>query len=493
MQLSPVRDAASLDPNAPRIPVSGFRIVGNQAIPTSALQELIDPHAGKPYNLFELYKIARIITDHYQSRGYPVARAVIPAQKVESGEVTIEVIEGKVDQILFRGNERYSAEFLARWAEPLVGRQVQLSPLEQRLLKINDLPGMEARAVLTPGEEYGTTTVDVTVEEDPVDGQVSINNYGRREVGEHRIDASLNVNNPLGIGDQLGFRASYSQGGLVKMAGINYSVPLNIQGTRLAVNYTAVDYGIGGDLGALDINGKSTLGGISLVHPFLRSPTENLFGTFNIRSFSGEQLTSDIPISENSIVVMEAGVAWNRIDDNANISTAGLRFSTNFRSSRHGERNDAQKLKIDGEASRLQRLTTHWDLKLITSVQWSPDTLADAEKFSLGGPTSVRGYPAADVRGDRGVFAGIELRYRTAFAGIPGYLSAFADGGYTSRINPGPGTAHSNSVGSTGLGMTLFMTPTLSAELAAAVPLSDLEPSDPRDDYRVWFNLTKNF
>lgn len=486
-------DKLALDPNAPGSPVSGFRIVGNHAIDSTLLQGLVAAEAGKTLNLFQLYKVARIISDHYHSKGFPVARAVIPAQKIEGGVVTIEVIEGKVDKVVFRGNDSYSDEFLARWSEPLVGQQVQVTPLEERMLKIGDLPGLDARAVLTPGDEYGTTTVDVGVEENRVDGQVSVNNYGRREVGTHRIDASVNVNNPFGIGDQLGFRGSYSQGGLVKMAGINYSLPLNIEGTRLALNYTAVDYGIGGDLAALDINGKTTLGGISVMHPFLRSQNENLFGTFSVRSFSGEQLTSDIPISKNSIRVMEAGLAWNRIDDRANITTAGLRVSSNFRDSRGGARTDAQKFKIDGEASHLQRLTKTWDLKLSASAQWSPDTLADAEQFSLGGPTSVRGYPAADVRGDRGAFASMEVRYRTALASMPSFVSVFADGGYTSRVNPGPGTPHSNSLGSAGVGLTVFPTKTMIAEVAAAIPTGKLDPSDPRKNGRIWFNLTKTF
>jgi hemolysin activation/secretion protein len=486
-------DAQSLDPNAPRMQVSGFRIVGNQTVDTATLQALVDDQAGKAYNLFELNKLARRITDHYQGQGYPVARAVIPAQKISSGVVTIEVIEGKIDKFVFRGNDSYDAEFLARWGQPLVGEQVRIAPLEQRMLKINDLPGLEARAVLTPGAEYGTTTVDVSVEEDPVEGQVSINNYGREEVGEHRLDASVNLNNPFGIGDQLGFRGSYSQGGLIKMAGLNYSLPLNVDGTRLAINYTAVDYSIGGSLAALDINGETTLGGITVIHPFLRSPKENLFGTFNVRSFSGKQLMSDSPISKNSVVVMEAGMAWNRIDDRSNVTAAGLRVSSNFRDSREGERTDAQKFKIDGEISRLQRLGKTWDLKLAASAQWSPDTLADAEKFSLGGPTSVRGYPAADVRGDRGAFASIEVRYRTELGSVPSYLSLFTDGGYTARVHPGPGVSRSNTIGSAGFGVTLFPTKTLIAELAAAVPTGDLDPNDSRKNGRIWFNLTRTF
>lgn len=493
VELPAVRDLQNLDPNGPRMEVSGFRIVGNQSVDTASLQALLAGQAGKPLNLYELNKIARTLTDYYQDRGFPVARALIPAQRIAGGEVTIEVIEGRVDKTVFSGNRSYSAGLLERWGEPLAGHTVRTDTLEERLLKIGDLPGLDVRAVLRPGAEYGTTTVDVAVQEDPVEGQVSLNNYGRREVGETRLDASVNINNPFGIGDQLGFRGSYSAGGLIKMAGLNYSLPLNVEGTRLGLSYTAVDYGIGGALSALDINGKSQLGSVTVIHPFLRSQPENLYGTFSVRAFKGKQSTGSLPLSDNSVVVMEAGTAWNRIDKNSNVAAAGLRVSTNFRDSDDGLKDNAHKFKIDGEASYLYRLAKSWDLRLAGAAQWSPDTLSDAEKFSLGGPNSVRGYPAADVRGDRGAFASLELRYRSVVDGIPGYVSLFTDGGYTARVNPGPGTPHSNTISSAGLGLTFFPGKELSIEVAAAVPTSSLDPSDPRKHGRVWLNLTTYF
>lgn len=482
-----------LDPNAARTPVSEFRIVGNQAIDRATLDAVIAAQPRKPYNLFELNKVARLITDLYQARGYVVARAVIPAQKIESGVVTIEVIEGKIDQVAFSGNAVYSQALLARWGQPLVGQVVNLVPLEERMLLINDLPGMEARAVLTPGAVYGATKVDVSVQEKQVDGQVSVNNNGRREVGEDRVDASINVNNPFGIGDQLGVRASYSEHALIKMLGINYSVPLDVMGTRLAINYIRVKYRIGGDLSALDINGTSSLGGAAVSHPFLRSKDENLFGTVGARTFSGKQLTSDIPLTSNSIFVLEAGLSWNRIDSNANVSAAAVRISSNFKDSAQGTRTDAQKFKVDGEASELLRVSANWDLRLSGSAQWAPDTVSDAEKFSLGGPASVRGYPSADVRGDRGAFASVEARYRTELGGVPAYVSVFADGGHVFRINPGPGNPRSDSIGSAGVGFTFFPSKSIMIETMAAAPTGKLDPSDAHHNGRLWFNLTKTF
>jgi len=485
-------EGQTLDPNGARIQVAGFRIVGNQAIDSQTLHRLIDDQAGKPLNLYELNALARLITDHYRGQGFPVARAVIPAQKVENGQVTLEVIEGRIDRTTFTGNAGYSDAFLQRWTAPLVGQTARTASLEERVLNLNDLPGLSTQAVLTPGAEYGTTTTEFVTTEKAYDGEISVNNYGRREIGRTRVDAAVNLNNPLGIGDQLGLRSSYSEAGLLKLGGVNYSLPLNTLGTRLALSYTDIHYRIGGELRALDIKGQSQLAGATVLHPFLRSQRQNLYGTFGVRTFHGEQTVLGVDTSDNRVTVAETGAAWNHIDDNLNIATASARVSSNFNSYDEGDRNIGQALKLDGDASYLYNLSPRWAIKVSGAAQWSADPLADAEKFSLGGPSSVRAYPSADVLGDRGVFASAELRYRTVLFTAPGYFSAFVDGGHTSRIDPAAGTDKSSAIGSAGLGATFFPVKAVQLELVAAVPTSGRNPSDDHDK-RLWCNLTTRF
>src|SRR3546814_3743458 len=56
-----------------------------------------------------------------------------------------------------------------------------------------------------------------------------------------------------------------------------------------------------------------------------------------------------------------------------------------------------------------------WQLQLLTHVNgvYSPDPLVDTEAYSLGGPNTVRGFPSAEVRGDRGYFGSVTLRRRS--------------------------------------------------------------------------------
>ena len=485
--------APQLDPNAPRFTVTAFRIVGNKTIDSTALQALVADQVGKANNLFDLQKVTAAITEYYRKLGFPVARAVIPAQKVEAGVVQIEIIEGRFDRIQFKGNQRYFDAFLQPWTQPLIGQTVQIAPLEERMLTLGDLPGLSVRAVLQPGTDYGTTSVLTDVQEVAIDGQVSVNNHGRAEVGERRVDASVNFNNILHLGDQLRLLGTQSENELLKMGGFIYSLPVGIWGDRIAFSYTHVDYSIGGALADRGVNivGRSELGSVSYTHPFLRSLKENRFGTLSVRSFHGTQ--GGGVSSNNDVLVPEAGLAWNKIYDNFDVAAGGLRMSSNGRRSSGGTNSKAHELKVDGEFSRLFRITNTWDARLAASGQWAPDALADSEKFSAGGPTSVRGYAPADVRGDSGGVFNAEARYHFQAGSMPAQLSLFADSGYVTSHYPATGTPAYQVISSYGVGLTFQPAKALTAELIAAAPASTLSPSDKHKTARLWFNLTAAF
>ena len=80
-------------PESAPFPVNSIRIVGNSSIDTTILHALIVDAEHKDLTLSDLSELATRITRYYQSKNYPLTRAIIPAQTIQSGVVTIEVIE----------------------------------------------------------------------------------------------------------------------------------------------------------------------------------------------------------------------------------------------------------------------------------------------------------------------------------------------------------------------------------------------------------------
>ncbi|MBI2510198.1 MAG: ShlB/FhaC/HecB family hemolysin secretion/activation protein, partial [Betaproteobacteria bacterium] len=137
------------DPKDRRFTVNAFTFVGNTVYTGRQLKQLTERYMDMQLNLHDLTRAADVVTRFYRDNGYVFAHAVVPAQRVEKGIVRIEVIEGRVGQVRFEGNRRYSPQFLRQRLTRLVsGSLITSDNLEHDLLVLNDLPGVTARAVL---------------------------------------------------------------------------------------------------------------------------------------------------------------------------------------------------------------------------------------------------------------------------------------------------------------------------------------------------------
>jgi hemolysin activation/secretion protein len=481
------------DPKGRRFSVNAFDFVGNTVYSDQALKRLTERFIDLQLNLYDLTRAADSVTRFYQENGYPVARAVLPAQKVDKGIVRIEIIEGRVGEVRFEGSQRYTPEKLRWRLSTLVpGKLITAGGLEQDLLLLNDLPGLTARAVLEAGKEFGTTDVTIRVEERAASVYLWPNNFGRKEIGQWRIDAGAALNNPLGIGDQLGISGTYSEDGLLKYGRATYSFPISPQGTRLEFATSASDYRLRDTLLPLGITGDSHNNEITLTHPFVRTRAQSIVGSAGWRGTRMSQNALGIEVSNTSIDLLTVGLNYNQIGEDASVTTAGAQISTNFEKNDFGFRNDAQMFRLQLDMSQLRGVTREWDGYGRVSYVYSPDPLPDSEKFSVGGPGSVRGYRPSEVRGDGGILVNAEARRPFNIANRLGILSFFYDVGVV-RFKANPlqvdGTLTIQSVGA---GVTFYLQPNVTLKLEVATPVGNTIPSDGNNG-RAWISLIGNF
>src|SRR3546814_4805294 len=69
--------------------------------------------------------------------------------------------------------------------------------------QLNSLPGLQARAILKPGAQYGSSDTMVRVEEDPFSASTAPDNYVRENICEFRLSAQASLNSPYAVGEQL--------------------------------------------------------------------------------------------------------------------------------------------------------------------------------------------------------------------------------------------------------------------------------------------------
>jgi hemolysin activation/secretion protein len=491
-----------------KIWVRRLAIEGNTAAETAELHSLVAYLEGREVTLTELQAAAHRITLLYRARGYPLARALVPAQTPVDGVVRIVVMEARYDQVALDNRSRIEDALLWRTlSEVQQGQPVEQPPLDAALLRIGDLPGARASATLSPGGKTGTT--DVTVHVDPAArfaGNVGADNLGSRYTGRGRASASLGVNNLSGWGDLLGADVLTSGSGL-HYGRLGYSTALNGYGTRLGLSYSALDYRIGKELHALDARGRAYQGSLWLMHPFVRGPQLNISGLMQLDHKRLEDDINSIDFyNRRRTLDWTTALMVNRRDEQGGGVTSGslsftlgrLRFDDD-----EARRVDEEFAGTQGHftrwnlsVSRLQPLTARTRLYVSLTGQYSGRNLDSGEQFLLGGPGSIRGYDVTTLAGASGYQATIELQHTLAVP-LPGQwdASVFADTGKI-WVDPEGRAAGANHAGlsSVGLGLLWSGPAQWTANVQVATPvgptpsMAGLRPST-----RVWLQVSKGF
>lgn len=523
----PTRPSMPITPSEPLLPeqplpaanasdgatlqVQRLRVEGNTRLPEQAVRDLLQPWENRQLSFADLQRITLELTRLYRDNGYLLAQAYLPAQDVQNGDVLIQVLEGHVADIAVRpqGALRLSPSRIEATAREGAQRDqaVHATEIERALLLLNDMPGIDARATLEPGRETGTADLGLSIADQPLlGGGVQLDNYGLESTGEYRIGGELRLLDPLGIGDQLNLRALTSERSDLANGGVDYSLPLGHQGTRLRLAASHLEYELGDRFEALDGYGRATVFELGVSHPLIRQRQH----TLNLHAgYAHKRLTDVLDAvgsdSRKRIDLFNAGFSYQRLDGWQGITSAHATWSEGrlrllddaerfFDGADSGLGREGRFSKLEAGLSRIQPLAPDWRLFLGVNGQRAFANLDSVEKFSLGGPFGPRAYPLGEASGDHGWLATAELQWqlRDWLA-----LSSFLDHGWVrydrspSSLDDGEKDRHLHAYGlSATLGRTLG--PQLSASLAW--PGSSDSRSDPdQDQPRLYVALGYRF
>jgi hemolysin activation/secretion protein len=474
-----------------RFLVKGFRFTGNTVFNEARLRRVVERFTDLQLNLHDLNRAADAVSRFYRDLGYPVAGAFVPVQRVEDGVVAIQVVEGHIGALRFDGGWRYSDSMLGAYLAPLTAeKQVTVGQLERSLLLMNDLPGLEARATLAPGSRQGETDATIAIEEKPLAVTLQMNNSGRKEAGAHRLDVGIELNNPLGIGDQLTWRGMKSDHDLMRFSKIGYSLPLGADGLRLSLARSRVRYKVAGDFAALGIEGLVDSDEIGISYPLRRSRVSNISLSAGIKSTASQQSALSTALSSSELPVASIGAAANWVHENSSSTSLSTTFSSNFRNN-SGNSPGARRGKVDIDFTHLAGLTPRWDVFTRVNTMIGAGEVPDTEKFSLGGPDSVRGYRVAEFRGDKGYLLTVEFRRQIALGNTGGQISIYHDRGAVRNA----GFASQDGLASWGVGASVYprKNSLIRANVAWPTTLGSHQPGDGKNGARLWLSASVSF
>lgn len=453
----------SRDAEAPRPPlkvgagetvrVTAIRFSGaTELVPESELQSLIADAIGRDLDFDALQQLAQRITNHLKSRGWFLARAYLPAQDITSGTIEIALLAGRLSQRepvrITEGGKlalRIDPERLAAIAERQLaaGAVAREDQLNRAVLLMNDLPGISARARLEPGDDSGETRVILTLDEGQLfSGSVSADNSGSRDTGTDQLNASLDVNDPLGIGDKLSLGATGSEG--TQLARLAYSRPLGSDGWKMNFGVTDLRYNVRTTTGrAAGLEGDSQTFSASLTYPWLRSRTANIYVSLTQNHKELVDRSNAGTLHDKRVDAATLMLSGDRLDNlgggglssfslGLTAGTLGLELPADAVADATGYRTAGSYRKFGFNVGRLQKLPGAFTLFANLTGQHAGKNLDSSEKLYLGGPAGVRAYPGSEAGSDSGQILNLEMRYDwpEATPWGPLQLQAFYDSGW---------------------------------------------------------------
>ena len=122
-----------------------------------------DEQLGKKLSFNELVQLAEQVTLKLREEGYPTAIVYMPQQNMENDCLAMQVIMGSYNKIEFDNQSMLTDERLKGMAYELQkDGLITNNELNKVLLNLNDIPGMQVRASLEPGEEVGTAILKLS-------------------------------------------------------------------------------------------------------------------------------------------------------------------------------------------------------------------------------------------------------------------------------------------------------------------------------------------
>ena len=502
---------AAPESDAVKILVNRLRVTGATVYPEGQLLVVTGFQPRSELNLAELRAMAQKITNHYRSQGYFVAQAFLPAQESHDGTVTIAVIEGRFGRIDVRNQSTLADARIQRQLSGLTsGEPIQIDPLETRLLQLSDIPGVKVTSTLTPGASLGMSDLIVdVVPADRVAGSMDTDNAGNRYTGEYRLGATVNLNNPAGVGDVASLRALTSGPGL-SYARASYQVPLGR--AAVGVAYSGLNYELAEEFAFAQATGTARIASIYGSHPLIRTRNSRLYAglAFDAKTFQDKRpLNLDMPVEDKQAQVWMASLRGEHRDQlggggmtglsltwstgNIDLQTPGL-VAADAPAQSGGHFN-----KLGLGVSRLQSVTDTVSLYAAFNGQWASKNLDASEKMALGGLYGVRAYPEGEAYADQGYMATLEARVQLPKPDrLPGQvqLIGFVDSGsVTTQKNPwSDAVPNSRTLHGAGVGLNWSDTNDFAVRAYYARKLgNEVATSAPDESGRFWIQAIKYF
>lgn len=473
-----------------RFVLSALAIEGVTVYKPETLRAVYADRLQKEVTLGDIYRIVNALTARYRNDGYILSQVIVPAQSVENGSIRLQAIEGYIAAVRVEGGSPRLRRRIAKYAEKIRARRpLTAGVLERYVLLMNDLPGVQARAVLAPAQIPGAADLVLQVSRRRVDAGASVDNRGSRSQGLQRLFANVDVHDVIGASLTSLRQVTTATEELVYIGGA-HEQHLGAFGGKLGVTGSYV-YSRPQELAVvpLDLTTRSQMLTVTYTHPLVRSRARNLSVRGALSAFNSKSMVFGVQDSTDKVRAVRLGATYDAGDRFGGVTIADLEYSLGLKGlgatvngdaylSRPNGRVDFQKATL--YAARMQSLPAGFSVTIGANAQYAFTDLLAPELFSVGGEQFGRGYDPSEFLNDHGVALKLDLGYSRAIGRLRALVTpyGFVDGGRVWQRTPIPGIDAAQSAASAGFGVRVQAGTLLSGFVEYAAPVGGLVGTD---------------
>jgi hemolysin activation/secretion protein len=493
-------------PNAAdvRFVLNGLTVDGTTVYRPDSVRRLYERYLGTQVTLAQIYGIVDLLTARYRNDGYILSQVIVPAQSVEGGAVRLQAIEGYIDDVRLEGGTEALRARARKYADRIRRqRPLTAATLERNVLLLNDLPGVQARAVLAPGSAPGAAQLVLQLTQRRYDASASSDTRGSRAQGRQRVFADLDLHNLLGGASITELRSVTTFTPELSYLAATHDQFIGTHGGSISLT-ASYAYSKPQELLfiPLELKTKSKMVTLTYTHPIVRSRGANLYARGAISGFDSTSTVFGVKDTADRLRAARVGLTYDAADGLGGINIADLEYSQGIKGLGSSKRNDPylsrptgrpdfQKASLYG--ARIQSLPAGWSFVVAGAAQYAFTDLLAPELFSVGGEQFGRSYDPSELLDDHGATLKIELRHAHTWGGrYPTTLMpyVFADGGRVWARTTFPGFDSSQTATSAGAGLRLSIGAQLSGFVEVAKPLDRIVEQERNRDLRIYAGLS---
>lgn len=448
--------------------LKGLRLKGDDPLLEPSVMEALESLvANKDLGFVGLQAVADRVAAAARARGFPLAQAILPEQDLSDGFLLIDVRLGYLDEPPFELRDplgvlksELASTLLSQFLK--AGAVLHSNELNEALLRLNALSGINAKASFEAGSQVGSTKVIVSLEPtDLLNIQTGLSNGGNLTTGMELLSLNVRIDNPMRHAERLQLNVTQSKG--IQLINVGAAMPVGQSGGYLGVSSTQLTYkSITSDPATQGLNGDSSVHELTWNLPLLHQLSQSVswFTAFEKKRMNDRNSTGGVVLrlSDKEVTSLSTGFNGRRSFPSATGTemSGALTFKT-------GRVSLAQDTQVTNNLERDQLpgsgLFTQGRYK---KIEWSFDAaqpfarnvrvnlkgrgqralghknLDSSEKMSLGGVGGVRAYPSGEASGDHAHLFQLELNYKLPWRGPGGEqmaLSLFRDEGWVRFYN----------------------------------------------------------